>query len=246
MELSCGIFTNNEIYKNIDVVKLKGGHRDILGEKHKNSGIMITKFLAGVLLSIDGMELPTDQGKLIKLKESSLRRATQGDRDLIILELKKMTKKREMEANHFCPYCRKTNLETIILDEIEIRKLKNPKVINGNPVVDFEFEGIIYVVRIPLGEDEERIANLARKNAIKAQRQLFQNCLVSINGNTDIPHDYAKELDTDILDEIVSEWESVLPGPQLTKYIECYHCEREFQSVVDFSDFLLGSGSRKR
>ena len=250
MELSCGIFTGGEILKNIEIEGLKGKHREVLGEKsnQKNGTILITKFLAGVIKDVEGYEFNSDPVKALKQKETLLKRMVVGDRDLIVVELKKISKNPTLECSSYCtnPMCNELNEEIIELSDIVVNKISDPKVIDGNPVITYEHEGKKYTSRIPLGEDAERIDNLGKQNPYKAGQQMFQNCLVSIDNDTNIPYNLIREMDVDELDEIVYKWQSLLPGPQLTRDVKCFSCGRSFQSPMDFSDFLSGGGFRKK
>lgn len=166
-----------------------------------------------------------------------------GDRDIMLLTLRKRSIGDEIEVQHVCPNpeC-KAKLKTILnVDEIEILPY------DGNKVIPFELprgykdkKGEVHktgVLRRPNGYDGEILTPLARKNLAKAETVLLTRTL-SFDDGTHVDDSVTAGLsikDRNYLQELLNEHSF---GLNMTVDVECDVCGEEFKGNLNQSNFI--------
>lgn len=166
-----------------------------------------------------------------------------GDRDIMLLTLRKKSTGEEIEVTHTCPNpnC-KAKLKTIInIDELEIKPYDGMKTIPFELPKGFvDHKGILHregTMRRPNGLDGEILTPVAKNNIAKATSLLLARlCSFSDGAHID-PTIMAKLTikDRNYLQELLNEHQF---GVDMTVPIMCDQCGEEFKGNLNQSNFI--------
>ncbi|WP_019629579.1 hypothetical protein [Actinomadura atramentaria] len=161
VDLVGGFFDGEgQLVRHATVRELTGEHEERIAKarQSRNSARMLATLLEC------GVERLGDQEATPKL----LRKLLIGDRDQLILEIRRATYGNELEFPAAeCPHCNgKVDLE-LTLDDIPTRHLDTPE--DRNFTVPLR-RGRVANVRLPIGEDQEALLELSGNNASLAEQ----------------------------------------------------------------------------
>jgi hypothetical protein len=188
------------LVKTARVRELNGADEEALASAGNN--------LLQVILSRGLVELGGD-----KVTSTDLDNLLSGDRDAIVLGIRKVTFGNEIIANTICPSCAKEQELTLDIDkDIKVKEL-------DNPVEDRSFLVTVkagdVVVNLPNGITQKKLVDAQDKSTAEAVTVLLGGCIASINGTPPMGRATALALSISDRQELVSEIANRNPGPRL-------------------------------
>ena len=204
-----------------------------------NMGRIITTVLRNCVVRIGTLEKSS-----MKLTEweKVIKGLFLGDRDLLMMEVRKFTYGEDLEMPFKCPQCKQEGKHILEWDEIETNPLtvdpysvpfslkKGARNKDGERVK----EGIL---RMPTGQDQELLDSVARKNMGQANTTLITRCVTSL-GDVRLSTKTFKELGSVDREAIVQEIAENSFGPEFKIEIDCPSCGERFDTGVHPVNFI--------
>ncbi len=181
-----------------------------------------------------------------KAEPTVLNQLLLGDRDMLLLEIRRATYGNEVSWDQFsCPYCGEEFRLSITLDEIPIRRLDDP----SQRIFEVPLRhGRKAFVRLPVGSDQEALLAVAERTTPSEQNTLLlSRCMISmvdangaenaVTGNAEFVRALGIVDRKSILDAI----EEKQPGPQYND-IKFLHesCGKEVPLFISVGDLFQG------
>ena len=224
-------------HKDAEIKQMTGVEEEILTDPKlsRNAGKLITALLESTVVTLDG----------IKPSAEAIRDLTIGDRDALLMELRKVSLGEEIQMNFQCPSCSATLDMTYSLDEIEtvIADKDAPAEIKVKLTDGYtDDEGVNHtdaVVTLPTGHTQERTAAIMRQNIARGNTEMLLKTVHKIGAVDKVTTTIVRGLtkrDRDILVKVVSR---EAPGPKLTTWIDCYECGYRFETIMDLANFFV-------
>jgi hypothetical protein len=255
---------NSQLLEDTVIVPLEVGYKDEDGTEHKeaeireitgldeetiskaeirqNIGKLITTLLASVTVRI-GDVTPKSIGSRAKW-EKIFRELPLGDRDKLMLEVRKHTNGDEIELDMKCPHCKSKILHVV---EIEQDIEERPLEVDAS-AIPFELpKGIknkdgelctTGTIRLPNGIDQEQLDTIARKNAGMANTTLLSRAIVSLDGFGQVTMNTLRKMtvrDRDYLIKLLGESSY---GPKFEISFPCPSCGEDLEAGVNPVNFL--------
>ena len=148
-----------------------------------------------------------------KVTSADLDQLLSGDRDAIVLGIRKVTFGKDVIASTVCPNCAKEQEITIDTDkDVNIKELDNP-VEDRSFLINVKAGDV--VVNLPNGITQKKLVDANNKSSAEAVTVLLGGCIASINGSPSMGRATALALGISDRQEIISEIASRNPGPRL-------------------------------
>lgn len=158
-----------------------------------------------------------------------------GDREMILLAIRKATFGSDVTVMPTCFNCGEEQEITIDLDkDVEVKKLNES---------DREFSldckiGKV-VVNLPTGTTQKALVNATNKNSAELDTILLKGCIASINGMPVMSLDQVRNLSIKDRREILKAITDRNPGPQLSEITKkCKSCEQEVSLPLTLADLF--------
>jgi hypothetical protein len=204
-----------------------------------NGGKLVTELLCNCILKL---------GDLSSVSRKVVSQLYSPDRNFLLVKLRAITFGPEMETTYSCPSCGTTNFVREDLNSLSIKEWDNGGDVHIEVELEdgFEYKDKIYtqmVFRPPQGEDEEKIADIARKNIIRAKNSLLVRCLKKLGDmevakfqamGTMIFEDLTLK-DRRIIDDAL---DTNMPGLSLSRVVSCTGGGTSFRADLDLENFL--------
>ena len=233
------------VHKTVVMREITGYDEETISKPEiRNSlGKTITTLLANTVLSI-GTITAKDYGS--KKWENLIKSLPLGDRDKMMLELRKLTNGDEIELDFKCPHrgCKSKIKHYVEIDhDIEVKELEvDPNAIPFTlPKGIKNDEGQVCkegVIRLPNGEDQEIIDTQARKNLGNANTQLLARLIESIDGIDDINLSLVRGMSTRDRDYLLRLLADSAYGPKFEITFSCPSCGEDIDYGVHPVNFL--------
>lgn len=159
---------------------------------------------------------------------------TVGDREALLLHLRRITLGERLSSVLTCPSCgEKMDLDLEVADllvppyEHEAR-LHQATLNGGADTFRVRF-------RLPTGGDQERAARQAASDPPRAARELLERCVESITAGDETPVDEVPETVAERLPRLMAELD---PQAELWLDAACPSCEKPFRALFDSARFL--------
>ncbi|RZU35934.1 hypothetical protein EV284_3417 [Streptomyces sp. BK022] len=220
-----------------EVRELTGADEEAL-TKARSGGIgkFVSTLLQAGTVSVAGM----------KATPALLSELLLGDRDMLLLEIRRATYGDEVEWEHYsCPWCGEEFHLTITLDEIPVRRLDDP----SKRVFEVELRrGRKAFVRLPVGSDQEALLAVAERATDSEQNTLLlSRCIISVVEADGSEHavsgnpDFARSLGIADRKTILEAIEKNQPGPQYND-VKFTHdsCGKEVPLFISAGDLFQG------
>lgn len=257
---------NSQLLEDTVVVTLEVGYKDESGVVHKevelreitgldeeniskaeirqNIGKLITTLLASVSVRIGDLT-PKEVGSRTKW-EKIFRELPMGDRDLLMLELRKHTNGDEIELDMKCPHPQCKSKITHIVEieaDIETRGLEVDAY-----AIPFELpkgiknkDGELCTtgsIRLPNGVDQEQLDAIARKNGGMANTTLLSRAISTIDGFGQVTMNTLRKMSVRDRDYLIKLLGESSYGPKFEISFSCPSCGEDVEAGVHPVNFL--------
>lgn len=211
-----GFITPTGVVKNAEVRELNGLDEEAIAKSGSTAKALLTILNRG--LEKIGEKVPT---------KDDFDNMLSGDRDAILLGIRKVTFGTESEFNQFCPTCDQMQLFKIDLnDDVKTTELDNPITDRRWKV---KIKAGIAEVALPNGITQKKIMENADKTIAELNTMILSGCLVSLNESPTSP---STVLELGIADRetLITEIVNRNPGPRLGEVTKaCEVCGTEVE-----------------
>ena len=160
-----------------------------------------------------------------------------GDREMILIAIRKVTFGPEFDLGPNCPLCGEEQTFTVDLDkDIEIKTLKDE---DREFTVDCKVGKVN--LRLPNGVAQKALVNAAEKTAAELDTIHLKSCIISINGMPIYDVQQVRNLSIKDRRELLTAISDRNPGPQLSAVIKtCQSCNQEVPLPISLADLFRG------
>jgi len=185
--------------------------------QHANtpSAMMATRILSACFVRLD--ELTVDSNIIRKLLV--------GDRDYLILQLRRMTLGERIAAVFSCPACRVAMDVEFLVQDIPVETRPQETATYTWQLKDIDRPPVRF--RLPNGADQEAVATLAGNEAVDV---LFARCVIDDGG---------KPLTRDERVAMIAEMDRLAPQVDLELDLHCPECGHSFATPFDCTAFFF-------
>jgi len=244
--LPCGYLRDEKVHQDARIIPMTGLTRKAIAKDSvRNNPIKVTDIILSHCLKSIGPYVVTSR---------VLAELVIGDRDFLILEIRKISMGTTITAGVTCETCDAKVDIKFNIDEIEVIRLVDPlgesskiKVEDGELVYPLSGKGFSSVCRFPKGKDQELIMQMAQKNPVAASYGLYVACLREWEGKKG-PFEAAffDELSLTKIDAFEDEFMAFQPGPIMKMEAPCPSCSSDIDFTFRGSDFLFRAPKRGR
>lgn len=243
VRLPCGYLRDGDLHRDAEIVPMTGLTRKAIARDDiRNNPIKVTDIILSHCLKRVGPHTSISSRLLGDL--------IVGDRDFLILEIRRVSMGDTVMANVECDACKAKVEVKFKLDEIEIVKLGDQKdypVVDGNLTLRVKGTRFESVCRFPKGSDQDLIMAGVNKNPVAATYGLYVACLVEWNGKRGpFEGSFFENLPLSDIDEFEEEFMSHQPGPIMKQEASCPQCGASIDFTFRGSDFLFRVPKRGR
>jgi len=243
VSLPCGYLRDGRVHREAEIVPMTGLTRKAIArEDVRNNPIKVTDVILSHCLK--------RVGDATSITSRLLGDLVIGDRDFLILEIRRVSMGEAIVANVECDSCKAKVEVTFHIKEIETIRLGDPKDYperDGSLTFAVRGDGFEAVSRFPKGADQALIMPGATKNPVAASYGLYAACLLEWNGKRG-PFDTAffESLPLSVLDVFEEEFMALQPGPVMKQDASCPSCWASIDFTFRGSDFLFRVPKRGR
>lgn len=254
VQLPCGLGPDSEgkVHREAEIVAMTGLVRKNIArpDVRQSPSKVIDVILLACLRRV---------GPVTKMDRRTLDKLLAGDRDFLVLEIRKFSMGNKITSVVRCGACNEKVDITYNLDSVPVTRIPDSggdiEVVSGERIftVSYTPEGVGEPVtvrfRFPSGGDQSEASSLGNKNPIEANYRMYYRCLVDWNGKR--PSELSPTLFEDqplpVLDAIDKEFMRRLPGPQFGETVPCALCGADNTIDLSASDFFfpLAKGRRQ-
>jgi len=217
---------DNSLIKFATVRELNGADEEIIS-KTNNSGAFLNTILKRGIDKL-GHETAT---------AADLDNMLAGDRDAILLAIRRATIGRTVVGVTTCPACGESQDVNIDLkDDVEMRELEDPF---SDRIFDVELRVGRAVVGVPNGITQKKLTESTNKTTAELTTLLLAGCLISINDEPSFGASTAIKLGILDREKLVTEIAKRNPGPRLEAVVKaCKACGEELLLPLSLADLF--------
>jgi hypothetical protein len=244
VELEVGYKDNDgTTHKEVEIREITGYDEEMISkaEVRGNIGKLITTLLSSVAVRIGDLTAK-DLGKT--KWEKIFRELPMGDRDKLMLELRKFTNGDEIELDIKCPHCKNKLQHIVEIDsDIEYKNLQGdarripfelPKGVKNK-------DGQLCktgFIRLPDGEDQEQLDAIARKNPGQANTTLLARVVTELDGFGKLALSDLRKMSVRDRDYLIKLVGDNTYGPKFEISFPCPSCGEDVEIGVHPVNFL--------
>lgn len=232
-----------ETHKEVEIREITGFDEEMITkpEVRSNIGKLVTTLISNVVVRI-GTIKPAD---MTRAKwEKIFRELPLGDRDKIMLEIRKQSNGNEIELDMKCPHCKQKIVHIVEIDtDIDYRPL------DGNPeAIPFELpkglrndEGQLCTtgfLRLPNGDDQDQLDSIARKNPGQANTTLLTRVITELDGYGKVSLSDLRKMSVRDRDSLIKLLGDYAYGPKFEISFPCPSCMEDVEAGVHPVNFL--------
>lgn len=232
------------VHKEVEIRELAGIDEENISKPdvRGNIGKVITTLLSSVVVRIGDLNPKTigSRGKWEKI----FRELPMGDRDKIMLEIRKFSNGNEIELDMKCPSCKQKIKHIVEIEsDIEERSLEVDAL-----SIPFELpkgirnkEGEVCntgFIRLPNGVDQEQLDAVARKNAGQANTTLLARTIAEIDGYGRVALSDLRNMSVRDRDYLIKLLDDSSYGPKFVISFPCPSCMEDIEAGVHPANFL--------
>lgn len=216
-----------ETHTDATVRELNGADEEALSkpELGKNAGRFMQTLLARAVTRVGPVEDPPN---------SLLGTLLVGDRDILLLAIRRATYGDELEMSVECPACsERLDVQYDISTDIPMRPFAGERV--------FEQKlrhGRVVRCTLATGSDQEAFLNAGRKTLAELNTLLLSRCVTDIDGVA-LGTEGVRALGVQDRRDLLRELTERQPGPKYTDIeLECPTCAKKFPMMLDLQDLF--------
>jgi hypothetical protein len=234
---------NGATHKTVEIREITGYDEENLSkaEVRQSIGKLITTLLASVTVRIGDLS-PKELGKA--KWEKIFKELPMGDRDKMMIEIRKFSNGDEMELDMKCPHC-KSKIKHVVEIENDIEE----KPLSVDPFsIPFELpKGIKNkdgelcksgTLRLPNGVDQEQLDAIARKNAGMANTTLLSRAITNIDGFGQATLNVLRKMSVRDRDYLIKLLGESVYGPKFEISFSCPSCGEDVEAGVHPVNFI--------
>lgn len=238
-ELPCGLVRDGTLHRHAEFVPMAGIVRKTISRKD------IREDFAKVVETVLRMCVKR-VGPHSTSGDRTLRDLPMGDRDFLLMEIRRVSMGDTLRALVTCEACKQKIQVTFNLDEIGVVRLgAGDYEIHDNRLC-FRVRSVTPPVdalcRFPIGADQDGMIQAMDRNPTEAQYRLFAACLVEWNGQKGpFPPDFFDQKPVRVIDELTRQFVSRKPGPAFEQLVPCpgSGCGADIEFSFEGSDFFF-------
>jgi len=246
IQLPCGLGPDKDgkVHRDAEIIPMTGLVRKNIArpEVRQNVAKIVDVILLACLKKV---------GPLDRIDRRVLDKLLVGDRDFLLLEIRKLSLGDSVRSTIQCGSCNEKSDITFHLDRLPCRTLADKgegiEEQNGERlfVMDWmsadEKHSIKAKFRFPNGADQMVMAGNMHKNPVEAVYQMYYRCLVEWDGKPveKVPATLFDDLALPVVDAVDAEFRKRMPGPDLDQKAVCSLCGAENDLDLRASDFLF-------
>ncbi len=237
VQLPCGYFKDGKAYKDAEIITMTGlTRKSIASEAIRSDASKVTDVIL--------LQCVKRIGTFTNINNKILGDLMLGDRDFLLIEIRRISMTDTVKALEDCPGCSKEIEVSFSLDEIPITPLKDEdfEVVDGQRTfkIQNEFPHVEAVFRFPKGEDQKIFLPTVSKNPIEANFKLYAACLLDWDGQKGpFKPEFFEKLPVNVLDVIDGGFMERQPGPDMRQHVSCPLCASDIDMTFQGSDFLF-------
>lgn len=218
------------VYREVRVRELTGADEEALFERATGSGARrVSAFLSRAIESVAGLEAtPIDEAFAAGLQL--------GDRDYLLLRLRQMDLGDAVHQVVRCPGCGAKVDVDLLISEVPVRRLDEPRA-----CYEVQLGGSTLRLRLPDGEDQAAVEDLAMANPAAANTRLFARLVQDIDGRGAPTESDVRAWPAALRAQLGAWLAAHLPGPDLFLDLGCPHCKAAMSYAFDLNTFFLPS-----
>lgn len=222
---------HGRVHREVRVRELTGADEEALFERATASGARrVNAFLARAIESVPGLEdTPIDEAFAAGLQL--------GDRDYLLLRLRQMDLGDAVHQVVRCPACGSKVDVDLLISELAVRRLEQPRA-----SYEAQLGGSTLRLRLPDGEDQAAVEDLAMANPAAANTRLFARLVQDIDGRGAPTESEVRAWPAALRAQLSAWLAAHLPGPDLFLDLGCPHCKAAMSYAFDLNAFFLPSG----
>jgi hypothetical protein len=230
-----------QVHRQATIRKMRGHEEALLYDPSLSAAQLVSGLIRGCLVQLG--DLKTIDADLV----SQLYTA---DRNYLLLEIRRVTLGDRLQASYLCPSCGSNVTVVEDLSQLEVRRLEEGQTL-ADIALDLEDgyvdrEGAVHTeltLTLPRGIDEEFVAPMAEKDAMKAQDALVLRCIRRFGTLSKAALEaYGVKILRDLtlgdrrtIDRALN---GGAPGVELARQIACPRCGRSFTTLLDMTHFF--------
>lgn len=246
VELPCGFVHGGQLHRYAEFVPMHGEVRRAISKKSiRDDFVKVSDMVLRMCVKRLGAVETTSP--------KTLRRATLGDRDFLLMEIRRESMTDKLRAIVSCQMCRKKIEVTFHLDEIEVARLEKGDFEIVDDQLCFRTKSkehkLDALCRFPIGEDQDLVVDIVEENPTEAQYRLYAACLLEWNGQKG-PFDpyFFDRVPVGQIDEFTRQFVAKKPGPVFEQKVPCANkaCGADIEFTFEGSDFFFPLPTRGR
>jgi len=161
-----------------------------------------------------------------------------GDRDALLIGIRRVTFGDDVEFEVTCPHCRTDlDISVSLIDDIPIRTLDDP--INDRTFTYMSKKNGAIVVGLPTGAVQKKLIENSDKTGPELNTIMLAGCVKSVNGEPGIGASTALKLGMADRDGIIAEIFKRNPGPRLGEVkTTCEACGEDIPTPLSLADLF--------
>lgn len=241
------------LYNMVEIVAMDGNDEELIMDKKvaSNGANVVTTLLANKIVS-----LSNDEGKeLDRVSFNMVKGMFTGDRDMILMAIRKLSLGNIMTINAQCPRCGEKYEVDIDIDEDVVVNVWDPeenelhRSKHGAGFVDFELPDGVYDgetvhkkgwLKLPDGYIEEQLAPMVNQNPGKANTALITACIQQLGDLPMIDSKMVRSMTRKDREYITSLIKDANVGPQFRVGVSCPYCGNDFKVMLELPNFFMG------
>jgi hypothetical protein len=215
-------------HRRVHVRELTGADEEALFERSVSGSQRVSAFLARVIESVEGLDVPIDAGFTAGMHI--------GDRDYLLLRLRQLDLGDAVHQVMRCPACAAKVDVDLLISELPVRRLAEPQA--AYPV---NAGGMTLQVRLPSGADQAAVEALALDNPAAANTRLFARLVADVDGRGAPSEAQVRDWPVAARAQLSAWLQAQVPGPDLFLELACPHCQADMSYAFDLPAFFLPS-----
>ena len=226
VELPGGFIDGGTLVTTVEVRELNGMDEEAIA-KASNTGKALNTLLQRGLVKIGSRPATTDDLDLL----------LSGDRDAILIGIRRITFGKTLDTTVFCPSCNaKQDVSIDLKDDIPMSKLEDPI---ADRAWHIKTKNGVVAVALPTGITQKRLMENSDKTSAELSTILLSGCVQSVNGEPSLGASTVLNLGIAVRAQIVDEIMARTPGPRLGEVSKvCKACGESMSLPLSLVDLF--------